>query len=95
MDTVLFFWNLGDRGVKLTTHFHLEPRLRMSDAIAVLPLYAFMAWSGILPFIVHKRVLLIKSFITPTYVLYSLYYVIRPYTYFGLLKAILRGVKVL
>ena len=37
--------------------------------------------------------LLVKSFITPTYALYSLYHVIRPYICFGLLKAILRGSK--
>ena len=31
------------RGVKLTTHLHLVPRLRMSGAIPLIPLYAFMA----------------------------------------------------
>ena len=34
------------RGVKLTTHPHLGPRSRMSGAIHLLPLYAFMAWTG-------------------------------------------------
>jgi hypothetical protein len=32
------------RDVKLTTHFHLTPRLRMSEVIPRLPLYAFTAW---------------------------------------------------
>jgi hypothetical protein len=32
--------------MKLTTYFHLVPRLRMSGAIRVLPPYAFMAWTG-------------------------------------------------
>jgi hypothetical protein len=34
------------QGVKLTTHFHLALRLRMSGAIPLLPLSAFMAWTG-------------------------------------------------
>ena len=33
-------------GVKLSTHFHLEPRLRMSGVIPQLPLYAMMALIG-------------------------------------------------
>jgi hypothetical protein len=33
-------------GVKLITHIHLLPRLRMSGAIALIPLYAFRAWTG-------------------------------------------------
>jgi hypothetical protein len=37
--------------------------------------------------------LLIKSFIRPTYELYFLYHVFRPYICFGLLKAILRRSK--
>jgi hypothetical protein len=31
-------------GVKLTTYLHLVPRLRVSGAIILFPLYAFMAW---------------------------------------------------
>ena len=27
------------------THLHLVPRLRMSGAVPLLPLYAFMAWT--------------------------------------------------
>jgi hypothetical protein len=39
------------RGVKLTTHFYLIPRLRMSGAVPLLRLYTFMAWTGrTLPF---------------------------------------------
>jgi hypothetical protein len=30
----------------LTTHLHQVPRLRMSGAIPLLPLYALMAWTG-------------------------------------------------
>ena len=33
-------------GVVWTTHFHLVPRLRMSGAILLLLLCAFMAWTG-------------------------------------------------
>jgi len=36
----------SDRGVKLATHLRLSPRLRMSGAIPLLPLFAFMAWAG-------------------------------------------------
>ena len=34
----------------LTTHIHIAARLRMSGAILLLPLYAFMAWRGTLYF---------------------------------------------
>jgi hypothetical protein len=34
------------RGVKLTTHLHLVPRLLMTGAITLLPLLAFMTWTG-------------------------------------------------
>jgi hypothetical protein len=34
------------RGLVLTTHFHLVPRLKMSGAVPLLPLYAFMACAG-------------------------------------------------
>jgi hypothetical protein len=33
----------SDRGVKLNTHLHLEPRLGMSGAVPLLPLHAIMA----------------------------------------------------
>ena len=40
----------------LTTHLHLAPRVRMSGAVPVLPLYAFMAWTGeTLPFFYFVR----------------------------------------
>jgi hypothetical protein len=32
--------------VKLTSHLCLAPRLRMSRAIFLLPVYFFMAWTG-------------------------------------------------
>jgi hypothetical protein len=32
--------------VKLTTHLHLVPRLRMGGVIPQLPIYGFMAWRG-------------------------------------------------
>ena len=32
--------------MKLTSHLHLVPRLRMSGAVPVLPPYAFMLWTG-------------------------------------------------
>jgi hypothetical protein len=35
----LFPWGLNFRGVKLTTHLNLVPRLRMSGAIPPLPLH--------------------------------------------------------
>ena len=34
------------RRMKSTTHLHLVKRLRIRGAIPVLPLYAFMTWSG-------------------------------------------------
>jgi len=33
-------------GMKLTTHLHLLPTIRMSKAVPLLPIYAFMAWTG-------------------------------------------------
>jgi hypothetical protein len=38
-----FFPGDSGRGVKLTNHLHLMPRLRMSGAIPLLVLYAFKA----------------------------------------------------
>jgi len=35
---------LTGRGVKLTTHLHLEPKLKMRGATLPLPQYVFMAW---------------------------------------------------
>lgn len=37
---------LSSWGMKLTTHLHLVPRLRISGATLLLPLYAFLAWTG-------------------------------------------------
>ena len=34
------------RSVKLSTRLRVLPRLRMSGVITLLPLYAFMAWTG-------------------------------------------------
>jgi hypothetical protein len=34
------------QGVKLTTDLYLVPRLRMNGVIPLLPLYAFVAWTG-------------------------------------------------
>jgi hypothetical protein len=36
----------NDGGVTLITHLNLVPRLRMIGAIPLLPLHAFMAWTG-------------------------------------------------
>jgi hypothetical protein len=43
----LFPWGKSGRGVKLTIHLHLVPRLRVRGAIHVLPQYAFMAWCSV------------------------------------------------
>jgi hypothetical protein len=42
---VLSQW-YGSWGMKLTTHCQLVPTLRMSRDIPVVPLYAFMAFTG-------------------------------------------------
>jgi hypothetical protein len=34
------------RGVKLTTHFHLAPRLRMCGATLIIPIHSFVACTG-------------------------------------------------
>jgi len=36
--------------VKLTTHFHLAPMLRMNRATFLFPVYVFMAWTAIASF---------------------------------------------
>jgi len=36
----------GTRGVNLTTHVHLMPRLRTSGALPVLPIQTFKTWTG-------------------------------------------------
>ena len=46
-DTVTgFLPGLSRRDVKLAIHTYIVPTLRMSGAISLLPLYAFMAWTG-------------------------------------------------
>jgi len=51
MGTRVLSQESGSQGIKLTIHLHLVPRLRMSRAITLLPLYAIMLWKGImLPF---------------------------------------------
>jgi len=37
---------LSRQVMKLTTHLHLLPRLRMTGAVPLLPLYPSMAWTG-------------------------------------------------
>jgi hypothetical protein len=44
------------RGVNLTAHLHLVPRLRMSGAVPLLTLCAFMAWTRkTLPFLYNTN----------------------------------------
>ena len=38
-------WWLSGQGVKVTTHLHLLPRLRIHEAICLLPLYTLMTWA--------------------------------------------------
>ena len=38
---------LGDRGMKLTTHLHLVPKLRMREAVPLLPQYTVMTRTGV------------------------------------------------
>lgn len=52
----LILQNYG--GMKLLTHLHPFPSLRMSGAVAVLSLYALMAWiETTLPFVILPIVL--------------------------------------
>jgi len=46
MGTGFFHEAKVTHGVILTTHFHLALTLGMSGAIPLLPLSAFMAWTG-------------------------------------------------
>jgi len=41
-------WHGSIKAGHVTTHLHLVPRLRMSGAIPVLPLYALTAFAGII-----------------------------------------------
>jgi len=43
--------------------FHLVPRLRMSDAIPLLPVYALIAWTGTaLPFYTFTTIFVLKTY---------------------------------
>jgi len=47
----------------LTPHLHLAPKLRMSGAILLLPLYGFMKWAGthlLVPLTSNKTAVMIK-----------------------------------
>jgi len=46
MGTGVLFQEKSGRVMKLTTHLHIIPTLRMSGAIPLISLYALMAWSG-------------------------------------------------
>jgi hypothetical protein len=46
MDSEAFTPELSGRGVSLTVHLHLVPKLRMSEAIPPLPSYAVMTRTG-------------------------------------------------
>jgi len=45
MGTGVLFWSKADGGGNLTTRLQLVPRLGMTGAILLLPLYAFMVWT--------------------------------------------------
>jgi len=40
------FPGIRRRRMKVTNHIHLKSRLRMSGAMSLFPLYAFIAWTG-------------------------------------------------
>ena len=48
------FLAVSGQGVKLTTHLHLVLKLRMSEALPLQPLYAFMPWTG--NFFTHEEI---------------------------------------
>jgi hypothetical protein len=57
MHTAILSQRKNGRGVKLTTDLHLVPRLRMSGAIPLLSLHAFIAWTeGTLDLPVRLRI---------------------------------------
>jgi hypothetical protein len=48
----------SERGMKLISHLHIVPRLRMRGAVSLRPLDAFMAQTGTnLPFYLHVCIL--------------------------------------
>ena len=49
-------------GMKLATHLPIVPSLRMSGAIPMLPLFAFMSWKGTLHFCFYFSVTCILHF---------------------------------
>ena len=51
------------RGMKLTTHLQLVPRLTMRGAIPLHPLYAFMAWTAITSSFLPIFICLLSKFI--------------------------------
>jgi len=44
MGTGILSWRYNGQYMKLIIHFHLVLRLKMSEAIPLFALYAFMAW---------------------------------------------------
>jgi hypothetical protein len=51
------------QGMKLTSHLHLVPKLIMSAAVSVLPLYSFVAWGrkNLPLFYIQKNMLIIRN----------------------------------
>ena len=46
LGTWVLSWGKRGWGTKLTAHLHLGLRLRISGAISLIPIYAYMAWAG-------------------------------------------------
>jgi hypothetical protein len=44
--TSVLSWGQSVWGLTLTTHLNLLPRLRMSGAVHLIPIFSFMAWRG-------------------------------------------------
>jgi len=56
-----FPWAWRSQDKKLTNYLCLVPRLRMSGGVPLLPLFAFMAWTGTaLPFCMILLALILK-----------------------------------
>ena len=57
--------------MKLSSHFHLVPRLKMSEAVPLLPVYNFMAWTGktssVLPLLLLLLLLLLPPLLLLCY----------------------------
>ena len=65
MSTDVLYERYSCRGVKLTIHVDVVPRIGVNGAVLLLPYLLFIAWGKSLPLLSHITVFLFTNFLNP------------------------------